>query len=92
MTSSPAHLGEDSRAKLASQRQCLFTGLDYWTHQNCCKIHIQGRTEAKFTYSISYFVKSLPSLLRSLFHIFSGDSRGQRSRAYLMNLNTKPQP
>ena len=34
------------------------TGLDFWTHPNC-KIHlIQCRTEAKRTYSLSYFANT----------------------------------
>ena len=50
------------------------TGLDYWTHPNC-KIHLfQYRTEAKCTYSISYFTNTAP------YSIFPGVSKGQRSR------------
>ena len=34
--------------------------LDYWTHPNC-KIHlIQCKTEAKHTYSLSYFANTAP--------------------------------
>ena len=65
----------------ASQQQCLFSGLDYWTPQTAVKYHIQGRKEAKFTYSISHFVKSLLSLFWNLSHVFPGNSRGQSARA-----------
>ena len=52
------------------------TVLDYWTHPNC-KIHlVQCRTEAKRTYSLSYFANTTP---------YSRVSRGQRSRAHLIS-------
>ena len=36
------------------------TGLDFWTHPNC-KIHlVKCRTEAKHTYSLSYFANTAP--------------------------------
>jgi len=56
------------------------TGLDYWTHPNCKIQLVECKTEAKRTYSLSYFANSAPYI------VFPGVSRGQRSRAYLISI------
>jgi len=61
------------------------TGLDYWTgllDSLKLQIHlVQCRTEAKPTYSLSYFANTVP------YSVFPTVSRGQRMHAFLISFN-----
>ena len=69
------------------------TGPDYWTHPKWCKDAFyslfQCRSKANHVYSAYFFATFAPL---ACWANFTGVSRGQRSRAYLMRFNKELQP